>query len=156
MIPLMASNGRRPSPTTLPPPVAKDSTMDYMGVRRAVVIFPSDVATDAVEHFRSQWDPLAAQIAAHVTLVFPFETNADPEILVSAISDVAHRHTPFAIELADPTVHDDEYLFLLAPPRRRADPPPASRPVRSSSLRPPGRSLHPAHDGRPSSRASRS
>jgi 2'-5' RNA ligase len=88
--------------------------MDYMGVRRAVVIFPSDVATDAVERFRSQWDPLAAQIAAHVTLVFPFETNADPETLVSAMSDVARRHAPFAIELADPTVYDDEYLFLLA------------------------------------------
>lgn len=85
-----------------------------MGVRRAVVIFPSDVAMDTVEQFRSQWDPSAAQIAAHVTLVFPFETKVPAATLVSTISEVARRHTPFAIDLADPTIHDEEYLFLLA------------------------------------------
>jgi 2'-5' RNA ligase len=88
--------------------------MPPMTVRRAVVVFPSEADTVAVERFRVGWDPLAAQIAAHITLVFPFETNADPAVLEAAVKDVAAGHHRFAVDLADPSIHDGEYLFLLA------------------------------------------
>ncbi|HCT80722.1 MAG TPA: hypothetical protein DGG94_03070 [Micromonosporaceae bacterium] len=83
--------------------------------RRVVVIFPNAANTGAVEGFRARWDPLAAQVRAHITLVFPFETDAAAaDELRRSIAGVAARQAPFAIELVEPTIWEREYLFLLA------------------------------------------
>jgi 2'-5' RNA ligase len=88
--------------------------MQRLSVRRAVVIFPSDADTTAVECFRAGWDPMSPHLSAHITVVFPFQTRSDPAALRSAITDVAGRHTCFSVDLADPAIHDQEYLFLAA------------------------------------------
>jgi 2'-5' RNA ligase len=43
--------------------------------RRALAWFPSPEAFAATQAFRQKHDPLAARLAPHVTLVFPFESN---------------------------------------------------------------------------------
>lgn len=83
--------------------------------RWVVVIFPDDADLTDVEGFRARWDPLAGSVAAHVTLVFPFEpTTMGAGRTARAIAEVAASHPPFLIQLADPAVSDSEYLFLLA------------------------------------------
>jgi 2'-5' RNA ligase len=82
--------------------------------RLVVVIFPVTSDASAVERFRAHWDPLAQMLAAHITLVFPFQTHASADALKQAIAHLAYRHAEFPIEFADPAIWDREYLFLLA------------------------------------------
>ena len=87
-----------------------------MQKRRVIVIFPCTDQMAYVEDFRARWDPLAYSVPAHITLVYPFESTVEDSKLEEIVGDVAHRHIPFAVELADPTVSEGEYLFLI--PRR--------------------------------------
>jgi 2'-5' RNA ligase len=76
----------------------------------AVLIFP-EADTVEVERFRAQWDPMAASVAAHVTVVFPFESSTDA--LEATLLDVASHHRPFPLTLNEVTIWQEEYLFLL-------------------------------------------
>lgn len=87
-----------------------------MTSRYVIVIFPSASETADLDNFRSAWDPLAGSIAAHVTLVYPFESNIGQSTLESMVANVARNHSPFPVELGNPIVHEAEYLFLV--PRR--------------------------------------
>jgi 2'-5' RNA ligase len=81
--------------------------------RRVVVLFPTGDTT-AVEAFRSDWDPLASQVAAHITVGYPFESRASEQRLASDLTVVAQAVHPFAVRLNRTVVVDGEYLFLLA------------------------------------------
>lgn len=81
--------------------------------KRAVVIFPSE-DMDGVERIRARWDPLADVLAGHITLMYPFDGGREPGGVVAAVDAVAATTEPFAFELGDPTVREEEYLFLLA------------------------------------------
>jgi 2'-5' RNA ligase superfamily len=88
----------------------------HMSSRLVIVIFPRSDGLADLEDFRSVWDPLADSVPAHVTLVYPFESNIGQSNLETIVADVARHHRPFDVELGSPTVHEGEYLFLL--PRR--------------------------------------
>jgi 2'-5' RNA ligase len=83
-----------------------------MTVQHAVVAFPRFDAPERVEALRRRFDPLSAVIAAHVTLVFPFEQGDSSFSLIDHVATVARDVAPFAIAFAEPTVEDDEYLML--------------------------------------------
>src|SRR3954447_12102020 len=81
--------------------------------RRAVVIVP-EAETAEVEAFRARWDPLGGSLAAHLTLVFPFDSAATIKEMEQALAPVLRRAPPFAVELSEPTLEGGEYVFLLA------------------------------------------
>ena len=58
------------------------------------------------------FDPLAASAEAHITLVFPFESNASSEQLHSHIKEATRNIQPFQLKLQGITGHEGEYLFL--------------------------------------------
>lgn len=79
----------------------------------AVVIFP-DADTEETERFRDTWDPQSTLISAHITIVFPFDWPGSPDDLITLLAPTAQRHRRFRVHLDNPTIWDDEYLFLLA------------------------------------------
>src|SRR5947209_933089 len=83
-----------------------------MTEQRAIVAFPNFDAADEIEMIRRRFDPLAGLLAAHATLVFPFDASADVDGLHRHVALAAAEVTPFAIDLAESTVEDGEYLFL--------------------------------------------
>ncbi len=81
--------------------------------RYAVVIFP-EADTRDVEDFRTQWDPQASTVAAHVTLAFPFDWPGTLDELVTGLAPVAAAYREFPLSLEDARIWADEYVFLLA------------------------------------------
>src|SRR4028118_1276051 len=80
--------------------------------KRVIVIFPTFEQLDLVEPIRNMFDPLAASTEAHITLVFPFESNASSEQLHSHIKEAAGNFQPFQLKLQGITGYEGEYLFL--------------------------------------------
>jgi 2'-5' RNA ligase len=80
--------------------------------KRAIVILPKFDNLHLVERLREQFDPLAPLIQAHITLVFPFESDLSTEQLLSHIQQAIHGIRPFTVQLQGITGHEDEYLFL--------------------------------------------
>ena len=63
-----------------------------------MIFVPPDVAAP-LEAVRREWDPdMAAQVAAHVTLVYPHEAP-DVELLVSRLTGVMLATAPFRLRL---------------------------------------------------------
>ena len=61
---------------------------------------------------RERFDPLAPLIAAHLTLVFPFEDSMSDHVLAKHIRGRVAPEPGFAVTFQGITAHDDEYLFL--------------------------------------------
>ena len=80
--------------------------------KRAIVIFPAFAQIELIEHLRQDYDPLAAVIRAHLTLVFPFESPLSPEQLALHMSRVAQTLRPFPLHMQGITGYASEYLFL--------------------------------------------
>lgn len=65
----------------------------------ATIFLPDDIAAP-VEALRRRWDPaMAAQIAAHITLVYPQEAP-DAALLRERLATVCHATAPFRLRLA--------------------------------------------------------
>jgi 2'-5' RNA ligase len=79
---------------------------------RVLAIFP-EMDTVAVERFRGRWDPLAAAVPAHITVAFPFEWPGPAAALADALRPVLAASAPFPVELTEPAIGAEEYLFLL-------------------------------------------
>ena len=80
--------------------------------KRVIVIFPKFERLDLIEQIRSMFDPLAASVKAHITLVPPFEADVSSEQLHSHIEQVIQNIQPFSVTLQGITGHEGEYLFL--------------------------------------------
>ena len=80
--------------------------------KRVIVIFPKFERLGLIEQIRSMFDPLATSTEAHITLVFPFESNVSSEQLHSHIKDATRNIQPFQLKLQGITGHEGEYLFL--------------------------------------------
>lgn len=80
--------------------------------KRAIVIFPAFARIALIEQLRQAYDPLAAVIRPHLTLVFPFESPLSPEHLALHMSRVAQTLHPFTLHLRGITGYATEYLFL--------------------------------------------
>ncbi len=83
--------------------------------RRVVVAFPrieDPVPWNAILATRDRLDPLAGQVAPHLTLLSPFEDAISDRDLEAHLRAVASALPPFPITLRDVTAHEEEYLFL--------------------------------------------
>jgi 2'-5' RNA ligase len=85
----------------------------------AVVAYPtlSDGDREWIEGIRTRYDPLAARIAAHFTLVFPTEVAEAP--LVAQVRNALKSASPIPIVLRRASAYSDAigsgcYVFLLA------------------------------------------
>jgi 2'-5' RNA ligase len=80
--------------------------------QRAIVLFPESDGLAGVEALRRRFDPLAAAIAAHVTVVFPFASTSDPAGLCAHVTAAARDFAPFAARFEGVSMQPDGYLFL--------------------------------------------
>ena len=80
----------------------------------AIVIFPEFAPEQRamINRLRDAYDPLAAAIAPHITLVFPFAATHSPDDLLAHMRASVATIPPFEIELRGVTGQDDEWLFL--------------------------------------------
>lgn len=86
--------------------------MSIAPLRRAIVIFPECPELPRIEALRAAYDPLAARIPAHLTLVFPFESAIPTAALEDHLRATIERIAPFSITLCEVTGSEGEYLFL--------------------------------------------
>ena len=80
--------------------------------RRVIVAFPQFVGLDRVEAVRRRYDPLALLTAAHITLVFPFDSELTADEVAAHVRDAVRGVRPFPVHLEGVTAHEGEYLFL--------------------------------------------
>lgn len=78
----------------------------------AIVAFPHTDSLEAIESVRQRIDPQAGMIAAHVTLVFPFQSPLPSGAIRSHVAGVAERTAAFRVRLAGVRISDGEYLYL--------------------------------------------
>jgi len=81
-------------------------------MKRAIVILPKFDGLGLIDQLRRRFDPLASKIDAHITLVFPFESDLSAEQLRAHIQRVIEGMTPFQVQLRGITGHEGKYLFL--------------------------------------------
>jgi 2'-5' RNA ligase len=86
--------------------------METLMVTRAVVAFPQIERGEVIQRLRERYDPLAASIAPHLTLVFPFESALTTDELAEHVSKAVVGFEPFRVRLQGITGQEGEYLFL--------------------------------------------
>jgi 2'-5' RNA ligase len=91
-----------------------------MSAQHAVVLIPRFDAPDRIEAIRREFDPLAAMLPAHVTLVFPFAEELTPAALRDHIATATTGLGAFDIGLGQPVVTADGYLWLTVTEGRAA------------------------------------
>ena len=79
----------------------------------ALVHYP-EINTKGIDLLRIRYDPQAALIAPHVTLIFPLPDTVDERALISHIQGVLLRWKPFALRLAKLEKSFDDCLLLTA------------------------------------------
>jgi 2'-5' RNA ligase len=80
-------------------------------MQRALVVFPQANQFDVVERMRRRYDPQARLIAAHVTIVFPFDDPIPDADLRAHIVEATSGLAPFTVRFGGVTTADD-YIFL--------------------------------------------
>jgi 2'-5' RNA ligase len=83
--------------------------------RRVVVAFPvvdNQAQWATVLAVRARYDPLAATIPPHLTLVFPFEDDLSDAALREHVLKAASGIRHFSVTFCEITGHEGEYLFL--------------------------------------------
>ncbi len=78
----------------------------------AIVAFPDTDALEIIEAIRQRFDPQVRLIAAHITLVFPFQSSDSLGAIRSHVAKVAASTAPFRVYLAGVRIGDGEYLYL--------------------------------------------
>jgi len=81
-------------------------------VKRAIVILPKFDGLELIDQLRRRFDPLASKIEAHITLVFPFESELSARQLQAHMERVTEGLAPFQVHLRGIKGHGGEYLFL--------------------------------------------
>jgi 2'-5' RNA ligase len=87
----------------------------YERSNRVIVAFPrlaDDADARRIAAVRRRFDPLAAEIPPHLTLVFPFEDPISEAELERHVRGALGGVRSFPVVLADITAHESEYLFL--------------------------------------------
>jgi 2'-5' RNA ligase len=78
----------------------------------AIVAFPETDALEIIEGVRRRFDPQAGLIAAHLTFVFPFESEHSSMALRSHVARIVARVPAFQCQLEGVRISDSEYLYL--------------------------------------------
>lgn len=85
----------------------------HPGTRYAVVHEPT-ADTSPLQAIRERYDPTAALIGPHVTLVFPFSAESvDERYLIDHVSSCTQRFNPFDAHFSDTELSWDQWLFLV-------------------------------------------
>jgi 2'-5' RNA ligase len=82
--------------------------------RFAVAWFPAFEGIERVEAFRARHDPMAPNIAAHLSLVFPFPTAHTRLQVETHVQRVAAQWPPIPVTFRRIGIHANEFLFLMA------------------------------------------
>jgi len=83
-------------------------------VKRSILVFPffSKKTKSLVAKIRRMYDPLWDKVAAHVTLVFPFESELGSKEMISILTDVLKGVSPFKVCLTGFERFDSGHIFL--------------------------------------------
>lgn len=82
---------------------------------RTIMIFPRFENIEIIDEIRKKYDPLAALVRPHITLVFPFEIEMTNEKLSRVLDNRLKNVKPFHIKLKGVSKEKDDfgnYLFL--------------------------------------------
>jgi 2'-5' RNA ligase len=79
---------------------------------RCIATFPKFQGLELIEEFRLQFHPQAREIPAHLTLVFPFESQMSHEELLAHVQLTTRRTSPLHIVLGGISKQEEGYLFL--------------------------------------------
>jgi 2'-5' RNA ligase len=79
--------------------------------QRALVVFPQADEFDVVERMRRRYDPQARLIAAHVTIVFPFDDAMSDADVRTHIMEATIGLAPFKVRFSGLTPVGD-YIYL--------------------------------------------
>ena len=82
--------------------------------RFAVAWFPAFEGIERIEALRRQFDPLAGEVAVHLTLVFPFPTPLTKLQVEAHVKRVATGWPPIAVAFRHVRAKDNEFVFLMA------------------------------------------
>lgn len=82
--------------------------------RFALAWFPSFEGIDRIERFWARHDPMAGQIAAHVTLVFPFATALTRLQVETHMRRVLAGWPPVPVTFRGVRLTANEFVFLMA------------------------------------------
>jgi 2'-5' RNA ligase len=82
--------------------------------RFAVAWFPSFDGIERIEAYRARFDPLAHEVAVHLTLVFPFPTPLTRLQVESHVKRVAAGWPPVSVTFRHVRAKDNEFVFLMA------------------------------------------
>lgn len=88
--------------------------------RRAIVWFPPFPTESAIEPFRARNDPAAANLPAHVMLVFPFHTVLTPLQVASHVKKIVGNWPPLPISIRDIEGLLDTFVLLMVRDRAEA------------------------------------
>lgn len=82
-------------------------------MKRAVILFPKFKNIEVIDNIRKKYDPLAACIAPHISIVFPFESDMQTDELTEHFNQKLKGIKKFSIQLKNFTGDfRDGYLFL--------------------------------------------
>ncbi|KAJ3273741.1 hypothetical protein HDV01_004020 [Terramyces sp. JEL0728] len=87
---------------------------DEFKYHRSIILFPKFANQDIIDKIRCKYDPLAHNIQPHITLVFPFKSNIERDVLAGHIERVLADVKPFDIKLQEftGTGFDSKFFFL--------------------------------------------
>jgi 2'-5' RNA ligase len=77
-----------------------------------VILLPPTNLDERIRRYRQRYDPLAAAIAPHVTLVHPFLDDIAPSELQDHLARVVESTPPFRMCVAEVTPFPDGYIYL--------------------------------------------
>src|SRR4249919_2272214 len=81
--------------------------------RFAVAWFPACEGLERIEAVRARHDPTAGQVAAHLTLVFPFPTALTALQLETHVRKVAAGWPPIPVGFRSVRGVGNEFVFLM-------------------------------------------
>jgi len=95
-------------------PAPKTYERANRNVKRSILIFPvfSRKTKSLVAKIRRKYDPLWNKVAAHVTLVFPFDSALESIEIIPILTDVLKGVPPFKICLTGFERFDSGHIFL--------------------------------------------
>lgn len=81
-------------------------------MQRSILIFPKISDYSTIQRVRNDYDPLAAHIWPHISLVFPFESSVTDAAIKATIMMAIKGYSPFEIQTTDLGGDDQGYLWL--------------------------------------------
>lgn len=81
-------------------------------LNRCILIFTEFDNIEKIDELRKKYDPVVDNVAPHITLVFPFESNIESSIIEEHIEKKIKGIKPFEVELQGISGEAKNYLFL--------------------------------------------